>query len=276
MPKIIKRKRLDTIKEVVTRWGNMDSTMIKEQAQTKLGIDDSEYNIKTFYRDLKVLVDGNEIVEQQEGGRKIWSVENINNNTIGATLINKVGGDHYIAKVIQDVSFALLSSSNKRQKGFLFYFVFPSTVITMQISDGEAPFKLLLSRTSGQLDASLIKKLHDLFGKRLIVLRVPYSCVSGVRENHPGHALICVNEQKKMTVHDLSSRNGTAIGQLEHINFEEVMAVSDKKTSNVTFFPSKTLEFKKIQPNIDHIIEAPSVVVLGNEMRIFIRYLPEA
>ncbi len=227
---IDKTKRLNTVLDVVKKWGALDKKSIDLHVATRLGVSTQDVS-RAVYRDLDYLVNNRdlEVVNYTRDGAMIdnfdpdihknfqnkWRPLTEKNDFLGGSLLSSIGVSIYVSRRLNNGVVLEPGAVGIRPSSIQLFFSVGKEFIGMTIDQEILPFKIIIGRGKEILH-KVFPEIENEIGKRLIYISVPDASISAYdSKSKLGHAMIDFTEDQ-ILVTDFGSKNGTSITKLRN------------------------------------------------------------
>ncbi|MGZ3769331.1 MAG: hypothetical protein ACXVCP_08385 [Bdellovibrio sp.] len=255
---------------------------------------------RTIYRDLNELVDNNEIRVHyfNRDGEEISDYDSaVHKNTYCEWSL--IGNESLI--IGQDIlkeNGALLLASERLNKslridtavgdiGFgtiQIYFNIPHHFICLRIAKEALPFNVVIGRISANTanPAAMFKSIEDRFGKRTIMLSLPYSSISSFKPeiDQLGHSLLRFDTNddgltEEILLSDLKSKNKTYFCKLSQVEADSIRKIriesADRTlTEGWDHLTKIDLHIKKTEVCSQIVTLSPSLVFVSEQTPVLV------
>jgi flavodoxin len=295
--------RVQVVMDVLKQWGKLDTQQVCEHVGNNLGEDITEAFKKAILRDLnyqkeknKLSVeyharDGGEIEDYDQEIHKnvkcLWQIFGDDNNIQGGGLLDRAGCQIHVDKSLMDDVLVGHSKIDLKPERIHFIFVISGVLCCLKISKNAMPFNIIFSRTNEKIQEEERERLISVFGKRIIILKIPDHRISSYKKNAAiGHCHFSTkktqnnkissekNFELNFEIKDLDSTNGTKIYKLD---LEYALSVFDhwKKsqeelTLDETWKYIDSDAFKPIKLNSSQDFRIPLMMELGGSFRVLV------
>ncbi|MCK5883751.1 MAG: hypothetical protein KAG61_08685 [Bacteriovoracaceae bacterium] len=271
------------IKDLVSRRGKVEKNSLIRGVCQILGIDQEEYNEKTFYRHMKELVDAGELsVEKDELTKKnYWFIYGAEAKNIpNSGLIEEHNGAVYFSPLIaREASVGRGVQSHNNTNEIHVYFNINHDFLCLRINRDAVPFKLHLARKADGPMSNVIEKVNESFGKRTSLLHLPIARLSSIKDTgDTGHACLEFG-MDGVKITDLSSTNGSLASRISHQEAHQLLKDGDligKSTINEEWFKTGagSIKLDKIKSKSSLDFDYPVLAQFSSDFKVLI-YLPE-
>jgi hypothetical protein len=304
MPKksnaVPKSQRIDALRKILSRWGRLNKTQIDSHLAAQLDVDGDAIS-RTVYRDLEELTnnnevrayyftrDGQQIVEFDPEVHKNticeWSLVGSESQIIGQDILKENGAlllaSDRLSKYLKIDS----GSTNVEFKTLHIFFNIPNHFLCLKISREMLPMTLVIGRISaGESNPQKIfKHLEERFGKRSLLLSLPYASVSSFKpdKDQLGHTVLNFNASKdsngidEIVITDLNSKNKTLYCKLSQVEADLVrkkgIETHDKTlTEGWNHIAKSDLNLKRIVVSGRQVIQSPSLVFVSELVPVLV------
>ena len=294
MPKqpanITKAKRIQTILEVIERWGRLQKAQIDEHVAQSLGIDVNDIK-KSTYLDLTDLVVDHSIIEyryspdgalleeydpvKHKNTRCEYESRKRGSQISGAALLESKGAKVLVSERLRRSVQVTNIVSGVDLIYFNMLFELEDMFFNLRVKLDDLPFTLILTRIK-EGEKVTINDFEAVFKKRSIVLSLPIPNLSSYSEKSRfGHSSLTVVSPDDIQVSDLGSRNGTAVLKLiteeAEILIKKGSLIGDVTTTEV-WSSIKAGKAAPIEIKLNELrsFAAPLVIQASNAFRLLI------
>ena len=292
MPKkinqITKLQRFEAIRNILSRRGRLDKSQIDEALSHHFDFDKDSFH-RTVYRDLNELVnnneiqvhyfskDNNEIDNFDESIHKSykceWSLLNNTEKIKGHGIIEKMNGYIYCSERLNRSIHIDNLLNDLKNDMICIHFLMANYSFKIQIHKEAVPFYLVLGRVSEieQNAKSHFVEIERTFGKRTILLSIPYNTVSSFKLNNKssGHCVFKF-QNGRFLIEDLNSKNGTFYAELKSQDIDKLIKEQFHLNQTSSSLNDDTLRklfsFKRVAGEIQ--LKSSALIQLGDHLQM--------
>lgn len=165
----------------------------------------------------------------------------------------------------------------RSSKGRTLYFNLGHEFLHLRIEDDALPYMIHFSRNPDFVNVNELKELQKIFGRRLILLRIPCAHMSSYKNDEKqGHAILKFNGNGTIEIKDLESSNGTTYTEISSSAAEELIqsgSVMGNQTVMKPWAEEKTL-VGNVRREIDKgksvITKGPVLVEVPEQFKVLV------
>ncbi len=304
MPKksnsVTKSQRIDALRKILERWGRLNKQQIDQHVAAQLDLD-VDLISRTLYRDLEELVnnlevrahyfsrDGSFIEEYDPEVHKNtqceWALVGSESQIVGQDVLKANGAlllaSERLAKYIKVDS----GKSSVDFKILHLFFNIPNHFLCLKIEKEMLPLTLVIGRIPPNVtnSQSLFNDLERQYGKRTIMLALPYASISSFKpgSQQMGHSSLTFtvndrnSEVEDILVRDLNSKNKTFTCKLSQIESDilrkkGIETVDKTLTEGWNHLGKSDLNIKKIEVSGSTTIQSPSLIFVSEMVPVLV------
>lgn len=286
MKKATKTIRIQALLDLLGRWGRLDKTAITHHLENLLSESFSNpAGARAIYRDLQDLVEDGRIAvdyytrdgvliedydpDKHKNVSCFWYIPSQEGMVPGAGVLETLNSSLYVPNLLKNDVSLQSGSSQPDPRNRHIYFLIGTTYLCLKISFNAFPFKIIVSRTHGNLTNEEIECVANNFGKRCMILKLPYPKLSSYKSvDKLGHCILKFDTEEEFRVEDFKSTNGTILFPLKTSEADKLR--SKGALLSHTTLTSTLKEFDPTQKHATRIDEEasskqPAIIELSDE-----------
>jgi len=261
-----KSKRIQVIKDIMTRWGTIDKKTLTEKLCRSFDCDEKEIS-RAIYRDLEELVSTGQanVTYYSRDGALIddfnadihknffckWTLTNAETKIMGEGLLHNIDASIWSPAIFNNSISIHKGTSEPSVRTRHIYLCIGSNFLCLKVSleESTVPISFHFSRTNDDITTFEIKDIEELT-KRIVIIKIPVGGLSSYKDKeHLGHLLITLPNEKEVELKDLKSSNGTSVYKISMKDAERLRLNGEllgEKTVSESWNTLSVESFKKI------------------------------
>jgi hypothetical protein len=221
-----KNLRIQTVLEILRRWGKLDKKALDESVSSKLAVEITPAFQRALYRDLEYLVNTNQIVveyftrdgallseydsEQDKNVVCKWSIFGSQNKVSGQTLLSEINCKFFCPSIVVNEIQIIENPTDLGYKALNLFFYISGKFYSLRVNYDCVPVNLLFARNNSDISKNEVKFINQKFGNRTAIFKIPSAKSTAIDLDKAkyGHLLLKINDDK-IEIEDLQSTNGT-------------------------------------------------------------------
>lgn len=244
---VSKSLRIDQLRKVLARWGRLNKQQIDQYLSAHLNLDKDSVS-RTLARDLEELERNHEVQKYYftRDGHPIeefdpeihkntyceWTLVGSESQILGQDILKANGAKLLVSDRLSKVLKIESGDARIDLNGVHIFFNIPNHYLSLRIVKDALPVTVVVGRIpSGSTNSQeILGKLEDVFGKRVVMLSLPYASISSFKleGGQLGHAVIhlapasSIADSYLVAVSDLKAKNKTYYCKLSQIEADLV------------------------------------------------------